>query len=782
LESLPDAAIGRRTAFLLCCVGLPLAALGFELATHGSLLVLFDPIPSWLHVLAVASVPACVLAADVAFWRGAPSRRALAAAGVAAGIAFPYTLLFLPVLPFAAIGVLWFGLGLLAFAPLAGLLGALHRGRALARRVENGGRVFWGAAMAGFAFLALIELPGWITWHALEREAVPQLARFSTRNQLLRAAWLGADALNLTTHLARGGPLDFFEGRNAHDRERNQRLFHRVTGEDAAASPPRLPGARDPQFLETGWGRSGLRADRLSLASSRLDVSAFADPGLAYFEWTLVFQNDRPFDQEATALLLLPPGGVVTRANLWIDGQEREAAFGGRSQVREAYEAVVSTRRDPLLVTSDRPGEASIRAFPVPGNGSMRVRVGVTAPLELASPERAELQLPGFGTRNFALPDALAHDVWIDSRTPILAGAAGLAPKTGDGVHTAQGALPAGGDAARVAFARAADAEPFVASDGSEDLARPLIRQRALPAQPQSTRWVVVVDGSSSMARHRERLVAALEALPAERLAGIAVAEDAPVWLFGAEQPDRVAAFERLREYEFAGGDDAAPALEAAWDVAHAAGDAGVLWLAGFQPLLIRHPGALSQRIERRPEVEIAAVALDPRGHALLNELPARANLTVVRAPAANAALAALAADGRTGWRFARERVADAGGARVWNGSDPVAHALRRLWASDEVMRRLRHDGSAATRSAAAELAARYRVVTPVSGAVVLERDEQYRAAGLPVPGSDEGNPLGAVVPEPGTGLLLGFGLALLAAKRRRAPAQRAPRSASTRA
>jgi len=40
------------------------------------------------------------------------------------------------------------------------------------------------------------------------------------------------------------------------------------------------------------------------------------------------------------------------RLTLWIDGEEREAAFGGRSQVREAYQKVVPAPRDPVLVTT----------------------------------------------------------------------------------------------------------------------------------------------------------------------------------------------------------------------------------------------------------------------------------------------------------------------------------------------------------------------------------------------------------------------------------------------
>ena len=61
-------------------------------------------------------------------------------------------------------------------------------------------------------------------------------------------------------------------------------------------------------------------------------------------------------------------------------------------------------------------------------------------------------------------------------------------------------------------------------------------------------------------------------------------------------------------------------------------------------------------------------------------------------------------------------------------------------------------------------LAGRYHLVTPVSGAVVLESQAQYDEAGLtPADGSQV-----PTVPEPGTwALILSLSLALLLARRR---------------
>ena len=84
------------------------------------------------------------------------------------------------------------------------------------------------------------------------------------------------------------------------------------------------------------------RVRGLSLATSRQDGVVYPEAALAYVEWTLEFKNDSRLQREARAQIALPPGAVVSRLTLWIDGEERDAAFGGRSQVKTAYKEVVA--------------------------------------------------------------------------------------------------------------------------------------------------------------------------------------------------------------------------------------------------------------------------------------------------------------------------------------------------------------------------------------------------------------------------------------------------------
>jgi hypothetical protein len=88
-------------------------------------------------------------------------------------------------------------------------------------------------------------------------------------------------------------------------------------------------------------------------------------------------------------------------------------------------------------------------------------------------------------------------------------------------------------------------------------------------------------------------------------------------------------------------------------------------------------------------------------------------------------------------------------------GSDHIA----RLWASTRVLELMRAD-PANNRAAAVALASRYHLVTPVSGAVVLETQQQYDESRLtPVSQAQATVP---TVPEPHEWALLAVACAML--------------------
>ena len=98
-------------------------------------------------------------------------------------------------------------------------------------------------------------------------------------------------------------------------------------------------------------------------------------------------------------------------------------------------------------------------------------------------------------------------------------------------------------------------------------------------------------------------------------------------------------------------------------------------------------------------------------------------------------------------------------------GAVPASKHLGRLWAAEETARLCGPGGPEALRPAQ-ELALSWCIVTPVTGAVVLETAKQYEDSGLePV------NPRGVPsVPEPSSALCLVFGLCVVLLAVRRVP------------
>ena len=107
-------------------------------------------------------------------------------------------------------------------------------------------------------------------------------------------------------------------------------------------------------------------------------------------------------------------------------------------------------------------------------------------------------------------------------------------------------------------------------------------------------------------------------------------------------------------------------------------------------------------------------------------------------------------------FEFERECIAPGLSAGNLAGKD-CSLDLARLWALSEV----EHLRATRQMEVAVQTAARHQLVTPVSGAVVLETQSQYQRANLQ-PAAPESVPM---VPEPSVGPLLAFGALLFAAR-----------------
>src|SRR5215475_4955634 len=432
----------------------PAAVIAIELVMKLCAQSLFDPMPTYGHVAVVTFVPACnyLIWAALEYERRWSARWLAFANGAAIAIASLYALLFLPLLPIAIIAVVA-GIGFLPLAPLTAFLSALSLRKGLARRQRDRSltRPLVGGLLAGLAVVVALDVPPAATRVGIQMAASSEPSERERGLALLRA--IGDDDLLLRLCYGTAGRptglLSAFvmltsnnwigsRSQPAASPAQAREIYYRLHGVAFNAKPAPFSDASrfaDTQFDEDhGGAQVGGRIQGFNLASSRIDGSISGDDLVAYLEWTIEFKNTSQTDREARLQLALPPGGVVSRATLWVNGEEREAAYGGRAEVRAAYQQVaVQQRRDPLLVTTKGADRVLAQAFPVPRNGgTIKFKLGISAPLEITQSGQARLTLPALVDRNFSIGADIGHSVWIESRQG-LNGSSGLAATEVDG-------------------------------------------------------------------------------------------------------------------------------------------------------------------------------------------------------------------------------------------------------------------------------------------------------------------------------------------------------------
>lgn len=782
---------------------LPIYALAAESILHLCASEFFDPIPTLWHFALVAFVPLANLFVYLSLRLQKTDDLATLGLvnGIVIGISLYYTILFLPLSLIGAISILWFGLGLIIFgigllplAPLLSLISGILCRYALQRlpapvKDRRHATLYGGLALA-LSLLLLPEIPLALTRVGLEMAASESEIARTSGLRILRLAGSEEHLLRMCYQRYRPRKTDvvglLFSPENSIHPNEARDLYYRVTGTPFNSVPIPTSWNRGQRWVdifdasELGGVSVASRIQGLSLAGSRIDGVLEASPALGYLEWTMNFHNSTWTQQEARAQVLLPPGGVVSRLTLWVQGEEREAAFSTTSKVREAYTTVaVRQRRDPVLVTSSGPDRVLVQCFPVPAGGEMKIRLGITFPLVLENLAEGRLLLPLFLERNFDIPEDTRHTVWLESDAPATAINQDL--KIG---HPAENRYTVRGDvsdtdlsATRVALHVNRPVETTVswAVDpfSTQEL---LIRQqiREVPvAVPE--RVVLVVDGSHGMQAAVPDLIEALSKLPegieiSALLALDRVEELLPV------QTGTFALYQKLgallRGQRFRGGCDNVPALEQAWDLAAASANGVIVWIHGVQPVTLQSLEGLQQRWDRQPHgATLVNVPVANGPNRILEALKSRE--TIISIPFsgnANASLQTLFSrwsGGVKAYTFVREPLPP-GSLAEFERTPPASAHLVRLWAYNEVLKG--YFSQSVTRlQEITPLAVRYQLVTPMSGAVVLETEQQYKDAGLtpvdpttvPTMPSPEPGTISAI-PEPATSMLFAIGLCLL--------------------
>jgi hypothetical protein len=769
----------KHPMLLFFGVILPAITLGIELATHMCAGVFFDPIPTWWHVALVGAA----IAANAFAWKALRDgtqfwNRLMISNGVAVAVSFFFALLYLPLAPLAIIAIVFFGWGFLPLAPIFCCASALaFRNRLKRLAPDYAPRYRWGLVSATIV-VAIVAIPAPLTRYlaskatsedpATSRSAVKWLRAIGSRDTLLRDSygstqWSRDPVMGFSVT---GTPVATEEARN---------LYFRVTGKPFNSVPaPQRNFARGGWDELDGWtwdteqggDAVGALVKGVTMSQSRMDGLIDGDAGWAYTEWTLEFKNVSERAQEARAQIALPPDAVVSRLTLWVNGEEREAAFAGEEHVRKAYRDVaVVQRRDPVLVTSYGPDRVLMQCFPVPADGgTIKVRLGITSPLEWESASESSFTLPYFLERNFGIASEQKHSLWLESSQRLIAG---KTPLTVESPRTARFAARGSiGDSqlagSKLRIQRDAAAKQFWTADPAAVDGAIMQRLVEKPVVPPK-HLVLVVDGSESMRAHLDDVAEALRDLPNGMFLSMVVADDgAREVLTRATNPTTVA--EALRRLRLNGGHDNVEALVRAWDLAGT--DGVVLWIHAAQPILLSNLESLQQRVFWKSSLGAEA---SRRIHDL--QVAPGPNRVVEKLDAAWASFATVAKSGnpaddlrglfsrwsaRRTFEWSRERIPSAEGLA---SSEKNSKHLARLWAFDKtkVLILAKQTGEAI------RIAGTYQLVTPVTGAVVLESKQQFDQAGLTAVDSHTV----PTVPEPATWLLAALGVVALFLARR---------------
>ncbi len=728
--------------FLFCGVLLPLAAMAFELITHFCAQHYFDPFPSANHVVLFMLIP---LSNYLAWLSGRKDMSAhfgfmSLVSGMAMGIGCLYALMFMPLTATSALYTLFFGFGLLGLAPLLSVPCTWLGGKTVCRLATRKKTFFDSHQVEHIGHLIVlcmviaIEFPSTATRMNLSKAAegsapaIGWLRQFGSEEVMLRACYeRSGRATDILGSMYEGGhPLSI---------EKARAIFYQVTGKPFNSVP--IPNSAratiqhaglvdDPAAVNAGVqdefdldadiaGENVSGAARgLSALGANLSGTISPDAAVAELDWSLTFNNVSKYDREARAKLLLPPGGVVTKATVIVNGVERDAVIQVRSAARNYYRQSLVEKKAPLLVSTCGVDQVLIQCFPVQPNSSMTVKLKVAAPL-LVSQDKAHaaLALPSLQERNFQF-DA-NNSIELTASRPLTSPASNLAASTIDGAyHLAGNLVPS--QMSRFAGVIWCDRDPnctiAVADYAGAKIAH---RINSLAYKTPKT-LVILIDGSESMKNYMTDIANALKTLPASMQTQIMYIGDNGVIAHDAAS---------LLDNKPAGGQSDDKALV---QYLKTLPDISVLWIHGSQPISTENKSAFHQLLNLpadAPRLYDLQVSAGP--NEILNDLnPGPNYVRIARLGTVKSDLARLfsqwqpTASAANQFEILPAEVAATANTLAANtGAAPACMA--QLYGYQQLLASLQNTSDPTNQNQALALASQYQIVSPVSSAVVVD-------------------------------------------------------------
>jgi hypothetical protein len=541
-------------------VVLPATALAIEATTHVCAQNFFDPLPSAAHTILWAMVPIANLLAWLSIHRDMSQHYGvtLFANGMAVGIAILYSLMFLPLTPVMAIGILFFGLGLLGLSPLLSLLplwaGANHVGK-LSK--QEGSRFHpeqaknLGHIVILVAVLA-VELPSTLTRIAISmtnetqtrQKGIDILRTFGSQDVMLRACYersgRATDILGSLAEAAHPTNVDVV-----------RELFYKVTGRtfnsfpipESARATMQHVGFLNDDYMDAqvddefdldpdlaGEMVSGVSRG-LAVSKSNMNAQIDADAGVAQLDWFLNFANKSKYDREVRTRIKLPNGGAVNQASLIVDGKEYECQIMVKSAARAVYQAAVKQKKNPLLVSVCGQDTVLVQCYPVPPGLDVKLHLGVVTPLAIDKNEQAVLNLPQFEERNFQVN--VAHNLLLNSNHEMKS-KWGQAKKEKDRFILSGeidgAALATGGGIINLSRNAGSSKQVFWAKDPFAGTDNTFVSEALEPTELGAPKTLaVVVDGSGVMKESLPQIAESLKKLPKHLFVSIIFVSDTEV-------------------------------------------------------------------------------------------------------------------------------------------------------------------------------------------------------------------------------------------------------------
>lgn len=311
------------------------------------------------------------------------------------------------------------------------------------------------------------------------------------------------------------------------ERKTAQELYYKLTGLPFYNIKPAgtlLPWENpDPAF---GTPNVGQMIPPLSLKESNIIGKINTADMTANLHWSFVFHNNSSGPCEARAQIQLPPGAIVNDMIFWIQGKARKAAFDSQKVVRSAYWGTLDLRKDPAIVSVCGPDRVLLHCGPILRGADTKVQVDMMVPLRANSG----------GTLSFCSPRLIQHNYQVgtdskihlesDGKFLVEAGDVKTEGKVKRGLYVSDLKINAD-DLSKNFVVELPCNKPLVLNTMRTGNQIKAVRQfiaRQQTIAPQEL--IVLVDGSAKMQPHVNSICSALEKLPKTVNTSVMLASD----------------------------------------------------------------------------------------------------------------------------------------------------------------------------------------------------------------------------------------------------------------